>query len=220
MSKTAVADAIRREIAADHFAPGQRLVEAELCDTFGASRSVVRAALMDLVHEELVEHVANRGARVRIVTLEEALQITEVRLAVESLCVARAAERVTDLHIASFRDFGKALKGFAQRGDITGFAELTHQIFETYVRIADNEVAAETLARLRARNARHRFRLTYRPGRAQVALPFWLELIRAICDRDPQAARCALQRLTENVQEGMRAIEHENPAFAAEARFH
>ena len=86
--------------------------------------------------------------------------------------------------------------------------------FQTYVRIADQPVAEEVLERLRARNTRHRFRLTYRPGRAQVALPFRLELIDAICNRDPDAARLALQRHCQNIQEVMKSLADNRTPFA------
>lgn len=193
--------------------PGQRLVEAELCDLYTISRGTVRAALTDLVHEGLVERIANCGARVRIVTLEEALQISEVRLAVESLCVARAAEKATKADIATLRAMLIKMKQRAAGGDITGFAESTRELFNTYVAIADQPVAEEMLMRLRARNSRHRFRLTFRPGRAAVALPFWVDLIEAICKRNPIEARAALERHVRNVQETMRAIAEENRPF-------
>jgi DNA-binding GntR family transcriptional regulator len=214
LSLAAVVEAIREGILANNLVPGQRLVEAELCDSLGASRGTVRSALMALAHEGLVERVANRGARVRVVGLEEALQIAEVRMAVESLCVVKAAEKITNSEIKGLRELAKQLKSHAEHGDVEGFADLTHQVLEYYVRIAEQPVAAEVLARLRARNSRHRFRLTYRAGRARVALPYWLERIDAICNRDPDAARDALQRHAENVQEAMKALAHEQTPFA------
>lgn len=82
------------------------------------------------------------------------------------------------------------------------------------VHISAQPVAAEILERLRALNARHRFRLTFRRDRAQVALPFWLDIIDAICDHNPVAARAALQRHAKNVQEAMRALAYEPTPFA------
>jgi len=215
LSQAAVVDAIRGGILANDLVPGQRLVEAELCKLLGASRGTVRSALMDLVHEGLVERIANRGARVRVVGLEEALQIAEVRKVVESLCVARAAERITPVDIERLRALAKKLKDRADHGDISGFAETTHQIFACYVRVADQPVAEEVLERLRARNTRHRFRLTYRAGRAKVAAPYWLDLVDAICRHDPEGARRAIERHAENVQEAMKALAQERTPFAA-----
>ena len=213
LSRAAVVEAIRQGILGDDLVPGQRLVEAELCELLGATRGTVRSALMDLANEGLVERIANRGARVPIVGLQEALQIAEVRLAVESLCVAKAAERITDKEIATLRGFAKQMKSRAEQDDVVGFADVTHQVFETYVRIAQQPVAAEVLARLRARNTRHRFRLTYRAGRARISLPYWLDVIDAICKRDPEGARQALQRHNDNVQETMKSMADERTPF-------
>lgn len=217
-SHDAVVAAIRRGILANDLVPGQRLVEAELCDLLGASRGTVRAALMELEHEGMVERVANRGARVRSVGLEEALQIAEVRMVVESLCVYKAAEKITDKEIKELREIGRQLKERADSGDAAGFAEQTHKAFLAYVRIADQPVATEVLERLRGRNTRHRFRLTYRPGRAKVAAPYWLEIIDAICKREPVAARRALQRHSENVQQAMKALAQDETPFGSSSR--
>jgi DNA-binding GntR family transcriptional regulator len=210
LSPTAVAEALRQAILGGNLAPGQRLVEAELCESLGASRGTVRSALIELDHEGLVERVANRGARVRVVKIDEALQIAEVRMMIEGLCVARAAERITAADIAPLRDIAKQLKDRAEQSDMAGFANLTNQIFETYMRLADQPIAEEILARLRARNARHRFRLTYRAGRPRVSLPYWLDIINAICKRDPDAAQNALQRHAKSVQDAMKALAHEH----------
>jgi DNA-binding GntR family transcriptional regulator len=212
-SQASVVDSIRRGIMANDLVPGQRLVEAELCKLLGASRGTVRSALMDLVHEGMVERITNRGARVRIVGLQEALQIAELRMVIESLCAARAAEKITNKEIAVLRSFARQLKERAELGDVSGFADISHHIYENINRIADQPVAQEVLARLRARNARHRYRLTYRPGRAKAALPLWLERIEAICDRDPAAARRAVQRHAENIQQAMQALAHERTPF-------
>lgn len=206
LSRSGVVDAIRDHIINAEFAPGQRLVEFELCAMFGVSRGTIRTALMDLEHQGLVERIANRGARVRVVGINEALQIAEVRLAVETLCVMRAAERITDEQIQQMHGLKDQLQRYAAAGEIEAFAATTREVFVAYVEIADQPIAAEMLAGLRARNVRHRFRLTYRSGRAQVALPYWIEIIDAICAHDPDRAKLALERHSRNVQETMQAL--------------
>ena len=215
LSQAAVVDAIRQAILSNRLSPGQRLVEGELGKLLGCSHGTARAALMDLTHEGLVERIAHQGARVRVVGLEEALHIAEARLAVETVCVTRAAQRITDEEIRELRGLAKQLRDSAQDGDVAGFAQATQQIVAAYARIADQPVAQELLQRLRARNTHHRFRLIYRPGRAKVAAPFWLDIVEAICRRDPTEARQALKRHSKNVQEVMQALAQEHQPFAA-----
>jgi DNA-binding GntR family transcriptional regulator len=214
LSRSEVVSEIRERILQGDLVPGQRLVEAEICDLLNTSRGTVRTALMDLVHEGLIERIANRGARVRVVSLDEALHIVEVRMVVEALCVARAAERITDAGIAKLRKQAAELQECSEKSDIEGYAEHTQAIFETYVHIADQPVAAEVLGRLRAQSTRHRYRLTYRAGRSKVSLPFWLAIVDAICQRDPPGAQAALRRLTDNIRDTMRSIADESTPFA------
>ena len=78
------------------FAPHQRLIEADLSERYDASRAAVRTALLNLTSEGLVERVPNRGARVRAISVDEAVEIVEVRIGLETLCARKAAENLTD----------------------------------------------------------------------------------------------------------------------------
>ena len=93
MSAHELGDLLRRAIVAGELVPNQRLVEADLAAEYGASRGNIRIVLSELSIEGLVERVQNRGARVRAVSVDEALEITEVRAALEALCARKAAER-------------------------------------------------------------------------------------------------------------------------------
>lgn len=101
--------AMRRVIAAGDLMPAQRLVERDLADAYGVTRSSIRAALLRLSSEGLVERVPNRGSRVRVVTVEEAVDITEVRMQLEGLLAAKAAGRVTPETAAELRSIGTAM---------------------------------------------------------------------------------------------------------------
>lgn len=182
------ADRIRAGILAGDFAPGQRLIEAELCERYGCSRGAVRAALVDLEHEGLVERIANRGARVRAVSVEEAVAITEVRMVLEGLCAAKAAERVTEVQAAELRDIGRRMREAVAGGEVVVYSGLNTLLHDRLREIGRQPVASDLLANLLARNVRRQFQLALRPGRPQVSLPQHLAIIDAICARDPAAA--------------------------------
>ena len=94
---------LRTAITDGELAPGARLVEADLVELFGVSRSNVRLAIDALAADGLVERIPNRGARVRVVSTEEAVAITEARMVLEALIARKAAERVTDDDVARLR---------------------------------------------------------------------------------------------------------------------
>ncbi|WP_329237192.1 GntR family transcriptional regulator [Actinoallomurus sp. NBC_01490] len=189
-----VSAAIREAILAGEFVPGQRLVEADLSARFGTSRGSVRAALFDLANEGIVERVQNRGARVRAVTLDEAIEISEVRMAVEGLCAAKAAERITDEQIAELRALGAAMRAAVSEGQVTRYSELNQTLHGRIRQISGQSTAAGVLERLRAQNVRHRFRLSLIPGRPHVSLAEHLAIIDEVCARAPEAAERAARR--------------------------
>ena len=200
-----VVAAIRDAIVRGEFVPNQRLVEADLSAQFAASRASVRSALIELTNEGLVERVQNRGARVRAVSLAEAVEISEVRMMLESLCAAKAAERITDAEIAELRELGESMRAAVASGDVVGYSGFNQRLHRRVREIGGQQTAAQVLERLRGQSVRHQFRLAMRPGRPQVSLPEHLAIIDAICAHHPveaaEAARVHLQSVIEALRE-------------------
>jgi DNA-binding GntR family transcriptional regulator len=184
-------DGIRAAILGGEFVPNQRLVEADLSEQFAASRASVRAALLELANEGLIERVQNRGARVRAVSLDEAIEISEVRMVVEGLCAAKAAERVTTDEVAELGDIGESMRLAVAAGDVLGYSRLNERLHRRIREISGQRTAASVLERLRAQNVRHQFRLAMHPGRSAVSLPEHLAIIDAIRAHDSVAAERA-----------------------------
>ncbi len=206
-----VVDAIRAAIAEGEFVPNQRLVEADLSERFGASRAAVRTALVQLSSEGLVERVQNRGARVRAVSLAEAIEITEVRMALEGLCAAKAAQRLTDDDRDRLREIGEAMRAAVASGDLLGYSELNRQLHGFVRELAGQATAGAILERLRGQNVRHQFQLAMHPGRPAVSLPQHLEIIEALCAGDSDAAEAAMRRHIRSVIDTLPAVEAGRP---------
>lgn len=208
---------IRAAILAGDFAPGQRLVEPDLCEMFQASRGAVRAALIDLTHAGLVERIANRGARVRSVSIEEAVAITEVRMAVEGLCAAKAAERITDDEASELREIGRRMQDAVRAGEVVDYSDLNVALHDRIREISAQPVATEVLTNLAARNIRHQYRLAFRPGRPQVSLQEHLAIIEKLCARNPEGAERAARQHVASVIEALRDFD-DTPARPGHVR--
>jgi DNA-binding GntR family transcriptional regulator len=91
-----VVDFLSDAIRGGRFAPGQRLVEADLTRELGVSRGTVREAFRRLAAEGLVETVPHRGALVRRLSVAEALELFEIRTELEAFAARRAAARLSD----------------------------------------------------------------------------------------------------------------------------
>jgi len=199
MADVPVVVALREAIVRGDFAPNQRLVEADLSAHFSASRANVRAALIELANEGLVERVQNRGARVRSISVEEAVEISEVRLVLESLCAEKAAKRIKADEIRELKGIGRAMRKAVAGGDVVGYSQLNEELHRRIREIGGQRTAAQVLERLRAQSVRHQFRLAMRPGRPAVSLPQHLALIDAICAHEVDEAHEAMRRHLESV---------------------
>jgi DNA-binding GntR family transcriptional regulator len=182
---------LRSAITDGELAPGARLVEADLVELFGVSRSNVRLAIDALAAEGLVERIPNRGARVRVVSTEEAVAITEARMVLEALIARKAAERATDDDVARLRAQVGLMRDAVEAGDLLTYSALIQQLHGMIRDLADQPVAKGLVDRLQAQLVRHQFRLSLRPGRPQVSLSGLTAVVDAIADRDPDRAEAA-----------------------------
>jgi DNA-binding GntR family transcriptional regulator len=182
---------LRSAITDGELAPGARLVEADLVELFGVSRSNVRLAIDALAADGLVERIPNRGARVRVVSTEEAVAITEARMVLEALIARKAAERVTDDDVARLRAQVGLMRDAVEAGDLLTYSALIQQLHGLIRDLADQPVATGLVDRLQAQLVRHQFRLSLRPGRPQVSLSGLTAVVDAIADRDPDRAEAA-----------------------------
>ncbi|RZL84250.1 MAG: GntR family transcriptional regulator [Rhodococcus sp. (in: high G+C Gram-positive bacteria)] len=94
-----VIDALRTAILDFRIKPGQRLVERELIEQLGVSRTTVREALRELTSEGLVTVVPQKGAIVSAPSTDEASDLYEARAALEAVVVRRFAERASKSQI-------------------------------------------------------------------------------------------------------------------------
>lgn len=108
---------LRADILARRRAPGERLVEGRLAAAFAASRTPVREALNRLHQEGLVELTPNHGAHVRKFSLDEIIDLSELRLTVEPLVCRKAAERATPDDLRRLRQAADHYRQATDKGD-------------------------------------------------------------------------------------------------------
>jgi DNA-binding GntR family transcriptional regulator len=203
-AKERVVEGVREAILQGEMSPGQRLVEAELVDMFGVTRGSVRSAIDDLAAEGLLEKIPNRGARVRRVSVEEAIAILECRAVLEGLIAARAAERVDERQAERLAAIGRSMKDAVETGEVMSYSRLNSRLHALVDEIGDQPVASGLIQRLRSQIVRHQFQLSLRPGRPQVSLGQHLAIIDAVLARDPRRAERAARDHVESVIEALR----------------
>jgi DNA-binding GntR family transcriptional regulator len=204
-TRTDLTKTLRDAIVSGEYAPNQRLIEADLSATYGASRAAVRTALLELGSEGLVDRLPNRGSRVRAIPLTEAIEILEVRMSLEGLCAAKAAENITDAEVAEFTKLRADILT-ASESDLFEYSRLNQQLDRRIREIANHPTAIAILERLRAQGVRHQFRLAFYPGRAAVSAPEHAAIIDAITSRNAARAEAETRAHLRSVIQALRTI--------------
>lgn len=203
---------VRDGIMQGRYAPGQRLPESDLVSVYGASRGAVRTALAQLENEGIVVREHNRGARVRPISLAEAVEITEARAVLEGLCAAKAATRASNADRARLRELGQDLTVAVDNGDIMTYTRVNQLVHHAVRDIAAHETAGTLLDRLRTQSVRYHYTVALLPGRPAVGLREHLDVIESVCAGDPDVAEqtmhthllsvvTALQQLDANLHQ-------------------
>jgi DNA-binding GntR family transcriptional regulator len=205
-ARPAVTEALRAAILKGEYAPRQRLVEIDLCERFGTSRFILRAALQELAVQGLVEFQRNRGARVRDISLDEAIEITEVRILLESHLAALAAQRITKSEAAALRGIVREMRTAVDRSELLHYSDLNAGLHAAVRDIAAHETSARLLRQLRDMTVRHQFSLSLVPGRPAVSLPQHEAIVAAITAREPADAERAMRDHLQSVIQAFRAL--------------
>ncbi|WP_223565177.1 GntR family transcriptional regulator [Agrobacterium tumefaciens] len=182
---------LRQAIMTGVFKPGERLVEAELCELLGVSRPSLREALRSLEAERLVAIVPNKGPHIPILTWEQATEIYEVRMLLEGEAAALAARRATDDSIKSMRNALAVFEVAGRAEDAADQVGSTSNFYAEILRSCGNTIIEEMLNGLLARINLLRARSMSMPGRAMFSLKEMTAILDAIEARNSEDARRA-----------------------------
>jgi DNA-binding GntR family transcriptional regulator len=196
-------DQLRAEIVAGRLLPNERLVEADLTRRLGVGRSAVRAALARLEHEGLVELEPHRGARVRLVSLPEAIEILEARTVLEGLAVRRAAANATADDIADLRGILAEMRRLLDAGDLLKASDANAILHKRLLTLAGHATANRLIVALRSQLVRFEYRTILLPGRSERSLAEHTAIVDAVAAGDGDAAETAMRTHLSHVAEAL-----------------
>ncbi len=186
-----VADVLRQSIIDLVLKPGQRLVERELCEQTGVSRTSIREGLRELEAEGLVKNVPYKGLVVATVDRREAECIYEVRCQVEGLLGRSAAEKRSKAHLIQLNKSADRIKKAVARARYSDLIKLKAEFYRILMDITDNPILTDIITNLQGRVAQFRATVMTQPNRAKANIEEIDAIIRAIADKDMDAAERA-----------------------------
>lgn len=189
-----VYEALLSKLISLRIAPGSRIGIDALVREFGVSQTPIRAALIRLESEGLVEKVHNIGySAAPMPTRQRFEDMFDMRLLLEPYMAARAAERITENACKELKELAQSMT------DLTGadtklaygkFAMMDAKFHAWIAEHSGNELSADALSRLYAHT--HMFRLRFHSQVTENAIHEHAKIVAAISSRDPVAARSAM----------------------------
>ncbi|WP_246795226.1 GntR family transcriptional regulator [Burkholderia perseverans] len=198
-----VIDGLRACISDLTFKPGDRLIERELCEMLGVSRTLVREALSQLVAEGLVQIIPHKGPIVSLMTGDEARGLYEVRAVLEALAGRQFTERANDEQRVALK---QALTELATIQDAQGqdgimqFLKQKAQFYDVMLEGANNPVLTEMLRLVHTRVMMLRATTLSQEGRLPQSYEEISAIVDAVLRNDADAAAAACKRHVEQAE--------------------
>jgi DNA-binding GntR family transcriptional regulator len=211
---------LRQAIVSGELLPGERLLEEELSARLGLGRGAVRMALVRLEHDGLVERERHRGARVRRVSEDEAVEILEARAALEGLAARHAATTADQAAIDGLREIVAEMRRLREAGDLLGLSNVNARLHAGILEASGHETTKRLSRTLSSQIVRFQFRTVLLPGRPELSFAEHSAIVEAIAARDPDAAERAMQQHLLRVADALRshaAAEDSSDGAAARA---
>lgn len=151
-----VFNTLRQAILKGELKPGERLMEIQLAQRLGVSRTPIREAIRKLELEGLVTMVPRKGAEVAKITEKSLRDVLEVRKALEELAMQIACDKVNDDTISDLVEALEEFKKATNSKELTAIAEADVNFHDVIYNSTNNEKLIQILNNLREQMYRYR----------------------------------------------------------------
>lgn len=195
-----VFDSLRKAIIHGKLRPGERLMEIQLAEEMGVSRTPVREAIRKLELDGFVVMVSRRGAYVAGVSVKDIADVFEVRSALEGLAAGLAAERITE---EEMEELEKVIYQISGEEDVLAVVKKDNEFHELIYKASRNRRLTQIIKNLSEQISRFRLTSLSVPGRLKIAVDEHKKIIEAICERDVDLANKLASEHMENAEQNL-----------------
>lgn len=198
-----VFESLREAIINGHLKPGERLMEIQLADEMGVSRTPVREAIRKLELEGFVVMIPRKGAYVAGISLKDIADVFEIRAALESLAAALAAERITEDELEALERSLVKVSECTEANDLDSLIVVDTDFHDILYKASRNERLVQIVSNLREQIQRFRMTSLSQPGRLKDTIEEHRKLVEALSERNIELARTLAREHIENAENSM-----------------
>lgn len=147
---------LRQAILKGEIQPGERLMEIQLAEKMGVSRTPIREAIRKLANEGLVTMIPRKGAIVAGISEKMLMDVLQVRMTLEKMAYECAFKYITDEQIEELKETEKEFEESVKKNDLVQIAEMDEKFHFTIYNAAQNDKLKEILTNLRENMYRYR----------------------------------------------------------------
>jgi len=151
-----VFNTLREAIIAGELKPLERLMEVQLAEKMGVSRTPVREAIRKLELEGLVNMVARKGAQVSELSVKGIMDVLEVRASLDGLATQLSATRITEDELKELKHIYTQAVSYVEKENLQGVIKKDVEFHDVIYRASRNDKLIQIAGNLREQVQRFR----------------------------------------------------------------
>ena len=193
-----VFNTLRQAILKGELAPGERLMEIQLAERLGVSRTPIREAIRKLELEGLVLMIPRKGAEVAKISEKSLRDVLEVRRSLEELAIELACQRMTPEAVEELEKKQEEFKEAVEQGNPMEIAETDEAYHDVIYKGTYNDRLVQMINNLREQMYRYRLEYIKDEDKRQILLLEHDNILRAVRQRKVQEAKEAMREHIDN----------------------
>ncbi len=198
-----VCETLREAIREGILEPGERLMEIQIAEELGVSRTPVREAIRKLELEGYVVMLPRRGTYVANLSIKDINEVFEIRSSIDALAAGLAAERITDEELEQMERMLVATVDAFEHGDKNRVVDYDSQFHDVLYCASRNDRLVGIINNLREQLTRFRSISMAHPGRMKATMDEHSRLVEAIAQRDVELAQTLARQHMENAEQAL-----------------
>ncbi len=198
-----VFNTLRHAILRGEMEPGERLMEIQLAQKLGVSRTPIREAIRKLELEGLVVMIPRKGAEVAHITEKDMRDVLEVRCTLEELAVTLACRNVTDERIEELKVANKVFEAAIISKDVVNIVDADVQFHDIIYAMTDNARLIQIINKLREQMYRYRLEYVKDARTHSILISEHNDIIEQLRKKNVDSAKNVVRQHINNQEKGI-----------------